>query len=61
MGQTRFAVKRLVFQLLLNSSVRSGFLPVNAHGVINILHIYDSISFVLYSCTMKLSNDMHFN
>ena len=39
----------------------SGILPVNAHAEVNILHLIKIDSFIFYSSTTRLSNDIHYN
>ena len=39
----------------------SGILPVNAHAEVNILNLNYIDSFIFYSSTNRLSNDVHYN
>ena len=39
----------------------SGILPVNAHAAVNILNLNSIDSFIFYSSTTRLSNDIHYN
>ena len=44
-----------------NHSTASGILPVNAHAEVNILNFSSIDSFIFYSSTNILSNDIHYN